>query len=183
MCPDCLCVKCSVSKNLKLVSTLSALETSVEGRVCKQCRSRWAGSYDPSHQDLHCLQVISIGNRNSIPCLTNGLVWIQFYGESIWSECQNWRSHVGYIGVKELMWFPSWNAIVFHSFIVLHNHTSLHRNSVPFTCKIKGPDLENAPLEGDTQIHIGIIGAFFTRSRIIAQKSLPLLTVKSRAQT
>ncbi len=35
-------------------------------------------SYEPSHQDLHSLQVLSICNRKITPCLKNGLVWIQF---------------------------------------------------------------------------------------------------------
>ncbi len=65
------------------VLIISTLETSVEDRVCKQCRSRWAGSHEPSHQDLHCLQVFSIGNIKSTHCLKNGLVWIQFYGKLI----------------------------------------------------------------------------------------------------
>ncbi len=66
--------------------TFSPLETAVEALVCKQCRSRWAGSCKPSLQDLHHLQVFSIFEKTKSPTvlidwsefdfMVNWLVWM-----------------------------------------------------------------------------------------------------------
>ncbi len=86
-----------LSACLYIIVTLWTLAASLEARVCKQCRSRWAGSYEPSHQNLHYLQVFFHISESKITHCLNVLVWILFYCELIWSEWENGRFHVIYI--------------------------------------------------------------------------------------
>ncbi len=59
---------------------------------------------EPSHQDLHCLQVIFTFLKEKHPLFINGLVLKSFSDGWIGVKIINDQSHFSYLGLKGLRW-------------------------------------------------------------------------------